>query len=330
MTKRNQRASYMQKEGFSVDLFTREELEQIHLATLRVLRQTGIKIYNEEALNVFADGGCIVDRSTRIVRFPEYVVEECIRSAPSSVLMAGRDKKHDIVLETNRVAWTNFGCGVKIYDAFSGELRKTTLQDVAETTRVVDYLDNVDVYSQAVVARDSPAETGDLLAAEAFLMNTTKHCHHIDLVSGDNAKRYIEMGAALVDGDMDELRKRPFISALICPTSPLQMSDEGCNIITEFARAGIPINILSMALAGGTSPITLDGTLVVHNAEVLSGIVLAQLVNKGAPVIYGSSTTTFDMKCVTAPVGSPELGMINAGVAKLAQYYNLPSYTAGG
>ena len=98
----------------------------------------------------------------------------------------------------------------------------------------------------------------------------------------------------------------------------------------EFARAGVPINILSMALAGGTSPITLDGTLVVHNAEVLSGIVLAQLVNKGAPVIYGSSTSILDMKCATAPVGSPELGMINAGVANLAQFYNLPSYTAGG
>lgn len=329
MTKMNQRASYRQKEGCSVDIFTREELEQIHLSTLRVLRQTGVKVYNAEALNVFADGGCIVDRSTGIVRIPEHVVMESVHSAPSSVILAGRDPKHDIVLETNRVAWTNFGCGVKLYDAFSRELRTTTLKDVADTTRVCDYLENVDVYSQAVVARDTPAESGDLMAAEAFLSNTTKHCHHIDLVSGENAKRYIEMGAAVVGG-MDELRRRPVISALICPTSPLQISEEGCAIITEFAKAGIPINILSMALAGGTSPITLDGTLVVHNAEVLSGIVLNQLVCKGSPVIYGSSTTMFDMQFATAPVGAAELGMINAGVANLAQFYGLPSYTAGG
>lgn len=329
MTKLNQRASYRQKEGFSVDMFTTEELQQIHLATLRVLFQTGVKVYNEEALNVFSDNGCFVDRSEKMVRIPEYIVEDAIKSSPSSVLMAGRDPKHDIVLESNRVAWTNFGAGVKLYDVFSGVLRTTTTKDVAETARVVDYLDNVDVYSQAVVARDTPKETGDLLAAEAFLTNTSKHCHHIDLVSGANARRYIEMGAAIVGG-MDELRKRPVVSALICPTSPLQISEEGCDIIMEFARSGIPINILSMALAGGTSPITIDGTLVVHNAEVLSGIVLAQLVNKGAPVIYGSSTSTFDMQCATAPVGSPELGMISAGVANLAQFYNLPSYTAGG
>jgi len=264
-----------------------------------------------------------------MVRIPEYIVEDAIKSAPSSVLMAGRDPKHDIVLESNRVAWTNFGAGVKLYDVFTDVLRTTTTKDVGETARVVDYLDNVDVYSQAVVARDTPKETGDLLAAEAFLTNTSKHCHHIDLVSGANARRYIEMGAAIVGG-MDELRKRPVVSALICPTSPLQISEEGCDIIMEFARAGVPVNILSMALAGGTSPITIDGTLVVHNAEVLSGIVLAQLVNKGAPVIYGSSTSTFDMQCATAPVGSPELGMISAGVANLAQFYNLPSYTAGG
>ena len=329
MTQWNQRASYNQKEGFSVDMFNKEELDQIHLATMRVMRQTGVKIYNEEALNVYEDGGCIVDRSTGIVKFPSYVVEEAAASAPASVLLAGRDPKHDRVLETNRVAWTNFGAGVKLHDAFTGDLRLPGLKDVAETARVVDMMDNIDVYSQAVVARDAPAKTGDLLAAEAFFTNTSKHVHHIDLVSGDNAKRYIEMGAAIV-GSAEELARRPILSALICPTSPLQMSDEGCKIVTEFARAGVPVNVLSMALAGGTSPITLDGTLVVHNAEVLSGVVLAQLVNKGTPVIYGSSTTIFDMQYATAPVGSPELGMINAGVAALAQYYGLPSYTAGG
>lgn len=329
MTRMNYKANLNTKEGASVNVFSKDELQQIHYATLRVMRETGVKIYNAEALNVFEDGGCIVDRSTGIVQFPNYVVEESVASAPSSILLAGRDPKHDTVLEGNRAAWTNFGCGVKMYDAFTGELKLPTILDVAHTAKVVDCCENVDVYSQAVVARDAP-DNEDLYAAKEFLINTSKHCHHIDLISGENAKRYIEMAAAMVDDDMDELRRRPLVSALICPTSPLQMSDEGCKIITEFALAGIPINVLSMALSGGTSPITLDGTLVVHNCEVLAGIVLAQLVSKGAPVLYGSSTTTFDMKCVTAPVGSPELGMINAGVAELAQFYKIPSYTAGG
>lgn len=329
MTKRNLKASFSCKQGFSVDMFTTEELDAIHAATLEVLEKTGIKLYNQEALAVCKDGGCNVDMQEGIVKIPEYIVEEAIQSAPRTVLLAGRQKKHDIVLQSNRVAWTNFGAGVQIYDLYTGDLRFPTTEDVGKTALMVDYLDDIDVYSQAVVGRDAPAETGDLLAAEAFLSNTTKHCHHIDLISGENAARYIEMGAA-ISGSADAQRERPVISALICPTSPLQISEHGCAIIMEFARSGVPINILSMALSGGTAPVTLDGTLVVHNAEVLGGIVLAQLCNKGAPVIYGSSTTTFDMRCMTAPVGSPELGMISAGVGALAYYYNLPSYTAGG
>lgn len=85
-----------------------------------------------------------------------------------------------------------------------------------------------------------------------------------------------------------------------------------------------------MAMAGATSPVTLGGTLVTHNAEVLSVIVLSQLVQKGSPCIYASSTTMMDMRYTTAPVGAPELGMISASVARLAQFYNLPSFVAGG
>jgi trimethylamine--corrinoid protein Co-methyltransferase len=85
-----------------------------------------------------------------------------------------------------------------------------------------------------------------------------------------------------------------------------------------------------MAMAGASSPISVSGTLVTHNAEVLSAIILAQVTNPGAPVWYGCSTTTFDMKRGTATVGAPELGMINAAAAELANYYGLPSYVAGG
>lgn len=324
------RASYVPKFGLSANLLSSDELDAIHEATMRIMSMTGIKFYNEEALKILDEGGCEVDYAEQLARIPQYVVEEAIKSSPSSVLLAGRDPKHDCVLESSRVAFTNFGAGIKLYDPYSGELRLPTTQDVGWTAKVVDALDGVDVYSQAIVPRDDIA-TGneDLVAANEFLNNTTKHCHHIDLGSGEAAKRFIRMGAAIAGG-MENLKRRPVISALICPTSPLQMSAHGCDVIMEFARASVPINILSMALSGGTAPITLAGTLVDHNAEVLAGIVLAQLTNKGAPVIYGSSTTGFDMRCNTAPVGSPELGLINCAVGILADYYNLPSYTAGG
>lgn len=329
MTIRSNQSKYVSKQGFSVDMYTNDELLAIHTATLEVLESTGVKVYLDEALDIFENAGAKVNRSDKIVKIPGWMVEEAIQSAPSTVLLAGRDPKHDVILGGSRVNFTNFGAGVKIVDLDDGSLRETTKEDLASSARFVDGLPEVEVYSQAIVPRDVPAKSSDLHAAEAFLSNTTKHCHHIDLTTGEHAKKFFEMGAAIVGG-MDELRERPILSVLTCPTSPLQLGNENCELIIECAKAGVPVNVLSMALAGASSPITIAGTLVGHNAEVLSGIVLAQLVNKGTPCIYGSSTTTFDMQHATAPVGSPELGMINAGVGNLAQFYNLPSYTAGG
>lgn len=326
--KRGFHAGLNERRGFSINMFSPDELEEIHSATLEVLEQAGIRVFSDEALDILDGAGATVERSTNTVRFPQYLVDDAIRSAPRNVLLAGRDPKNDMILEGRRVGFTNFGAGVMIVDPYSGELQETTKKDVGRTALVCDALDSVDIYSSAVVGRDMPEISVDLHEAEAFLSNTTKHCQHIDLTGGSGARGFLEMGAAIA-GSSEELRRRPVISALVCPVSPLQLHTNTCEIIIEFARAGVPVNILSMAMSGASAPITLAGTLVTHNAEVLAGIVLAQATRKGAPVIYGSSTTTFDLTYVTAPVGAPELGMINAGVAELSNFYNLPSYVAG-
>jgi len=327
---RSTRSNYAQKQGFSLNMFTEDELRQVHNATLEVLWKEGMFIGSEEALKLFEDGGAIVDKNEKRVKIHPYMVEEAILSAPSTVVMAGREPKNDCVLDGSRVNFTTFGAGIFIHDIDTDECRSTNVQDVADTARMADALDNVNMYSHAVSAGSTcPKASVDLHEANAFLTNTSKHCMHIDLTCGANVKRYIDMGAAIMGGH-NELRERPIISALTCPTSPLQLNEECCEIIMLLARAGLPCNILSMAMSGGTAPISLAGTMVIHNCEVLGGIVLSQLAAKGAPVLYGSSTTTFDMMNVTAPVGSPELGMFSASVAALAQFYLLPSYVAGG
>jgi trimethylamine--corrinoid protein Co-methyltransferase len=110
----------------------------------------------------------------------------------------------------------------------------------------------------------------------------------------------------------------------------LKLVRDCCEIIMEGARAGLAVNCLSMAMAGGSTPVNMAGTLVDHNAEVLAGLVLNQLVNKGSPFIYGSSTTAMDLRYGLAVVGTPECGMINAAVARLGNYYGLPTWVAGG
>jgi len=326
--KRGFQAGLDERRGFSLTMFSTDELEEIHSATLEVMETIGIQVFCDEAMDILDGAGAEVDRNTNTVRFPQWMVEDAIRSAPKKIMLAGRDPKHDMIMEGRRVGFTNFGAGVMIVDPYTGELRETTKRDVGLTALVCDAVDTVDVYSSAVVARDMPETSVDLHEAEAFLSNTTKHCQHIDLTGGAGARGFLEMAAAIVGG-YEELRRRPVVSALVCPVSPLQLHTNTCEVIIEFAKAGVPVNVLSMAMSGASSPITLAGTLVTHNAEVLAGIVLAQATRKGAPIMYGSSTTTFDLTYVTAPVGAPELGMISAGVAELSNFYRLPSYVAG-
>jgi trimethylamine--corrinoid protein Co-methyltransferase len=231
-------------------------------------------------------------------------------------------------MDRNRVGFTNFGEGVFINDLYTGKLRETTKTDVAASALIADYLSEIDVYERAVGAGDMPPQTVQLHNAEAWLPNTSKH-GFMGSGNGYLTKKLVNMAAAITGGK-DKLQQRPIISFITCPVSPLQFIKDSCEIIMETARAGLAINVLSMAMAGGSSPVTLAGTLVDHNAEVLGGLVLSQCTRKGTKFIYGSSTTAMDLRWATASVGSPECALINAAVAQMSTYYLLPSWVAGG
>jgi trimethylamine--corrinoid protein Co-methyltransferase len=325
--KRNLFAGRPRSGGLSLNVFTESELEDIHLATLEVLERTGVFVEADEALDIFSDAGCPVDRESHIVSIPPHVVEDAIRSAPSKFVLCGREAKNDIVLEPGRVAFTNFSEGIRVVDPQTGELRDSTKSDIADIARLNDYLSDIETFEIAVGAKDVPPETCAVHNAEAQYLNTTKPIG-IGPLSRTETIAIFQMAAEIVGG-ADELRRRPIVYNGVCPVSPLKLPHEATEVIIESARWWIPNNILSMAMAGGSSPVTLAGTLVTHNAEVLSGITLAQLTERGAPCIYGSSTTAMDLKLAAACVGSPELAMISAAVAQMARRYLLPSFVAG-
>lgn len=325
---RNAHASFTSMGGFGVNVFSQDELYAIHCSTLDVLQHVGVRVDSQEAQEIFGSAGATVDPKSNIVKIPPYIVEEAVRSAPGTILLAARDPKKDYILESNRVGFVNFGEGVNVIDPVTRKYRRSNKQDVANAAKMSDFLSEMDISYRAVVAQDFPGPVQALHNAEAIFPNTSKH-FFIGADGVRNARKLIAMAAA-VAGGRDQLRERPLISFNVCPTSLLKLIPECTDVLIEAARAGIPVNIISMALAGATSPVTLAGTLVTHNAEVLSAIVLSQSACKGAPCIYGCSTTIMDMRHTTAPVGSPELGMISASVARMAQYYNLPSFVAGG
>ena len=325
--KRNPQAGVRRTVGLRLDVFSDADLDDIHRGTLEVLERTGVFVESDEALDVLADGGCRVDRETKTVKIPPHVVEDSLRAAPSTVRLAGRVPENDVVLEGGRVGFTNFSAGIMVKDPRTDEYRKSTTQDVADLARMTDYLEAIDTYEHAVEGRDGPEATLAVRDAAIALKNTTK-CVGTGAMSTYDVDAIVRMGATVAGGE-DELRARPLVYFCECPVSPLKITKDAAEVIMASARHGIPNNVISMAMSGASSPVTLAGTLVTHNAEVLASLTLAQLTARGAPTIYGSSTTAMDLRYAAASVGSPELGMISAGVAQLAQRYLLPSFVAG-
>jgi len=328
MKTRGPTADTMMMAGWGLRMFSEDALEKIHLATLDVLQTTGVRVDAPEGLDILDKGGCRVNRKTGVVRFPEHLVMDAIATCPSQILLAGLEPEMDFLMGGKTVGFTTFGTGVLTEDLETGEIRESTKEDVAWIAQLTDALPNMDVLSSPVTARDKPNASYDLHMYEAALLNCRKH-YACDAEDGDRVVKMIEMAAA-VTGGLDALQDRPILSLCACPTSPLQLIEACAEVIIESARHLIPINVLSMVMAGATSPVSLSGALVTHNVEVLAGLVLAQMTRPGAPVIYGSSSTTFDMRYGTAVVGVPEMAMISAAAADLANFYGLPSYVAGG
>jgi len=328
VTKRDPLAGEAIGGGFGLAPMSAADFRQIHLATLEVLERTGFWVEDDEALDLYADGGCSVDRDNRVVTVRPEIVEEAIHSAPERIALYGRaDPAHDVLLGPGRVGFTNFSEGLQYVDPHNGVHRDATKADLAGIARMADYLSEIDTFGVAVGAHDVPTETAAVHNAEAQLLNTTKPVDAGPLNRQDVVD-IAAMAAAIVGGE-DELRERPILFMGVCPVSPLKIPREASEVTIELARRGMANNILSMAMSGASSPVTLAGTLVVHNAEVLAGLLLAQLAERGAPVIYGSSTTAMDLRLASASVGSPECAMISAAVAFMAKQYRLPSFVAG-
>ncbi len=313
--------------GFGFSVIGDDEFERIHLATLEIMRTTGMHVGDDEALDILDGGGAIVDRKTKTVKFPAYLVEDCIRSAPPNIVQYGRDPKNDVFLGGKRVNFCTFGQGVNVMET-DGSVRPSVLEDVGKAALLADAMEEINVCERSLTAGDAPEYVAPVWEAETVFANTSKHTVY-GPGNGWRADKIIKMAQAIAGGE-DKLRERPICTINCSPTSPLSLDEPCCTGIMTAARAGVPCNLISMVMAGASGPITLAGSLVVHNCEILAGIVLHQLTCKGAPVIYGCSSLMFDLKLMGTPVGSPECGMLNAAAPVMAQKYMLPSFSAGG
>lgn len=313
--------------GATLNLFTEADLDDMHMATLQALDRTGVSVEAADAIDLFADGGCRVDRDTHIVRIPPEVITRALEQVPSYFLLGGRDPDNDVMVEVGRVTAAPFAEGLYVYDLQSGAYRESTKQDVADICRVTDALEHIEINGVGVTARDMPETTAEIEHIEAALENTTKPIF-LSMTSPDLADRGYEMAASAMGG-MDRLREHPVLCYATCPVGPSVLTAICSDMAIATARAGMPWCCIAMDMSGASSPVTLAGTLVVQNCELLACLVLNQLVNPGNAFYYGTSTCAFDLRVGSACVGTPETALYQAGTAAMATYYGIPSWTAG-
>jgi len=306
---------------------TDSEVKQIHEASLAVLRRTGVQVDQPEALELFREAGADV-RENR-VRLSRTLVEDAIDSAPSKVILAGRDAEHDLILEDARVHIGTGGAALQVLDLETGEIRKALLRDVGDMARIVDALDNIHFYLIPIYPTDLPEDQVEISKYYASLANTTKHVQ-AGVYTLPGIRDVVAM-CERIAGSPEALRARPLVSFITSwMVSPLKFATDVTTLLMEVCHQGLPVVLSAAPMAGSTSPVTLAGTLVQLNAEQLSGLTLTQLVSPGTPVIMGPIPATADMRSGKYLGGSVELGIGNAAITQLAHLYQVPIYNSAG
>jgi len=307
---------------------TKEEEDEVHLESLKILEQVGIKVTSQSVLSMFKDHGAAVDANAQIVRIPESLVKEGLSKAPKEFKMCARDRAHDLPLPaTAHVQGCNDGQPTEVWDIDSQVKRKAMAKDLADLTLVCDAMPEVDLYWPEVVANDVPPEASNLHEFVISLFFTGKHIQHGAGSAVD--ARYLIRTAAAVVGSEAELKKRPIISITHTPITPLRYEQGDIEAVVEFARAGLPVVHLSMAISGSVCPVTLAGTVSLVNAENLAGILISQMASSGAPVLYSSESGPMDMRTGVFLSGSTEGALINSAGCQMARRYKLPSQVGG-
>jgi len=305
-------------------ILSQDEIELIHESSLRLLSEVGMTIYSGKVLSFLKKNGAKVDFGKKLVKFPVDMVEEALQYIPQKIVLYNREKEPTVTLGEGKSYLINGHNAPYVLDLETGEHRKAYKKDAEDFARLVDTLDSFYVIAPQVMPQNVLPQASLLYAVQAILSNTQKPLY-FSPEGIDVAKPIFDMVKVIMG--QDEFLKFPTLICQLSPTSPLIWEAGPVEALVESARLGIPCSILSMPHPGLTAPYTLAGTLVMGNAEVLSGLIITQLVRRGTPVIYGSAWTTFDMQKGRALEASPETSILRIAGSQLADFYKIPYHT---
>ncbi len=303
-------------------ILTDEEISSIHQSSLTILQEVGILIQHNKALSLLAEAGAAVDPVSHRVRIPAKLVEKALRTVPSEFLITGQDPAKDLVL--------GYDCPPRarpvisldwIVDYGKKERREVTVKDLESWVRVADALPNLSMVS-GLYPWDVPLEARDLRAAEAMLRLSVKPMLMAPY-SGWSVKWIARMLSAIGD------RRGPRVVVFSSCNSPLIYSESQMGVLLEAVEHDFPVLLNSSPVTGATAPITLAGTLVVMNAEILAAITVAQLAKPGAKILYAGFPFVLDMTTSIASNGYTECGLLAAASVDIGRSYRIPTASNG-
>jgi trimethylamine--corrinoid protein Co-methyltransferase len=306
-----------------LQFLSNEEVQIIHRTALEILSGIGMCLPHEEALELMSQNGAEV-LPDHVVRIPAPLVASAIESVPKrkDVTLYGRDSKHDITFAGHEPALACMTMAVNVIDPHSRQKRLATNDDLAALTRLADQLENIRVNGGLVTPQEVPKEYNDWYTWATTIKNTTKH-----ITGGMLGARCVQDAAKMATlalGDEYLFQERPFISGWVLTLPPFGIDAESLEALLEMSRWKIPVILSSGPILGTSSPVTLAGTIAQAHAEILGCIVVSQLVNPGAPIVYTSFARGMDMKSGNVSMACPEFGILKVGMTQMGRFLDLP------
>ena len=302
------------------------QISQIHEATLDVLDRTGVKITHSGALEILAGAGARVNGDR--VKIPGWLVEDAIRKAPSRIVLGTRTGERTVFLERDKSFFgPSLDC-IDYMDPETHERKRFISEHVKVTAALCDALPQFQWCMTIGMADDVPPNIADRIIARNVFENCEKPL--VFCCKDTNSTKDIYNMALLLCGGKEEFDTAPTIVHYSEPISPLVYYDLAIDKVMYCAENRIPLINFPAPQCGGSAPATFAGAIVQASAESLSGLVVHQLVNPGAPFIYGGFTTIMDMRTTIFSYGAVEMSLMTAAMAQIAQYYRLPFFGTAG
>jgi trimethylamine--corrinoid protein Co-methyltransferase len=311
----------------ALDVLSPDELVRIHNASMSILENTGIEILDAEALDIFAKAGAIVDVGTRRIWPDRSLLMEAVAKAPASFTLHARNEAKSLILGDNHIAFSPVG-GQAYSTNYERGRRPGTLADLEELIRLTHSFNILHHGSCTLVEpTDIPANTRHLDSTYASLRLTDK------TIMGQSRGRIASNDAieltSLAFGGLEAVKHKPILICIINVNSPLRFDDWMLGGLIAYAKAG-QVNVITPFIAAGAmGPITVAGAIAQQNAEALVGVALTQLVNPGAPVVYGNFTVDAHMKSGSPSFGTAEGAWATLAAGQLARHYKLPFRSNG-